>query len=110
MKNKLGTRLEDLLKQKNMADKSSNTSDFKKAQEFFSQGIDHLKKEENFEALIPLFGALALNGNCFKAANNLAVALWKLDCSALALRITEMVLERDPENKKAMENLEFLRS
>jgi len=78
------------------------------AEEFFQKGVKLLKENKFFESLEPLFAAKALDPECFKAANNLAVVFKNLGSLSIAKKIAQNVLLENPENNRAKEHLKYL--
>jgi len=96
------------LKQNQAVNLINKSNDLDKAQEFFKKGVELLKEGRNFDSLEYLFAAKALDPDCMKASNNLAVAFRNLNSLPLAVKMTQKVLEQDPENERAKQHIEYL--
>jgi len=110
MKSALGTRLEDLLRQKSgpAPIQQIGPTDDDRAKQFFEKGVQKLKAGDYFDAIGPLFAAWEIDPLCFKAGNNLAIAYWHLNCRDLAIRIVKQVLLRDPNNPMAQKHMKIM--
>jgi len=78
------------------------------SQDFFKKGVTLLKEKAPFEALPYLYTAWVLDETCIKAANNIVIALWQLQCPELALKTVKKVLSIDPENQTACSHLQII--
>jgi tetratricopeptide (TPR) repeat protein len=83
-------------------------NDTRRAQSFFDQGLHFLKEKKYFEALEPLFAAKALDPDCLKAANNLAIVFKNLGSISIARQVVQKVLLADPDNYRALQHLKYL--
>ncbi|MBF0495496.1 MAG: hypothetical protein HQK58_02805 [Deltaproteobacteria bacterium] len=110
MKRKLGTKLEDLLRQKNepIPKELQKKLDKERAADFFTQGVELLKQGSYMDSLPPLFTALTLDPKLVKASNNLAAAFWKLECPTLAVEMVRRTLSVDPDNRIAQKHLDLM--
>ncbi|MBF0510624.1 MAG: hypothetical protein HQK57_17095 [Deltaproteobacteria bacterium] len=110
MKKKLGTKLEDLLRQKNepIPKELQQKIDRERAAVFFTQGVELLKQGAYIDSLQPLFTALTLDPKLVKASNNLAAVFWKLDCPTLAVEMARRTLLVDPDNQIAQKHLDLM--
>ena len=93
------------LEVKNNTFNSDNNS---RSESFFEQGLQLLKDNKNFEALEPFFAAKALDPNCIKAANNLAIAFKNLGSVSIARKMVQNVLLEEPDNYRAKQHLKYL--
>jgi len=113
--------LEDLLKEKELFDKEFTINDidfnFKdfihreitiKGETLFKHGVAALKENKLIEALGYFYAALTLNPKHGKAMNNLAISFYKLGQKEKAVEILKELLNMDPENKTASENLKII--
>ncbi|KPA17736.1 hypothetical protein MHK_002040 [Candidatus Magnetomorum sp. HK-1] len=87
---------------------NSSVDDKSRAAQFFNCGINLLKENKNFEALEPFFVAKALDPDCIKAANNLAIVFKNLGSINLAKQMAQRVLLEEPDNNRAKEHLKYL--
>ncbi|ETR69641.1 MAG: hypothetical protein OMM_09423 [Candidatus Magnetoglobus multicellularis str. Araruama] len=55
----------------------------------FHKGVQLLKNRAPFDAIPYLYASWALDETCLKAANNIAISFWQLNCPDLALRTVE---------------------
>jgi len=78
------------------------------SQNFFKKGVTLLKEKSPFEALPYLYTAWVLDETCMKAANNIVIALWQLQCPELALKTVKKVLTIDPDNQTARSHLHII--
>ncbi len=76
--------------------------------ELFAQGVSLLKKERLFEAAGNFNAVLALDPKNLKALNNLAVIYYEMEMDVLAQETLEKIIDLDPENEIAKENLASL--
>jgi len=108
----LGISLEELLKQKTAGTSIAQhqETDPDPACNFFKEGVRLLKAKHPFEALTYLFAAKAIDSSDQKAANNIVVAFWQLDCPQLAIKTAREILTIDPQNARAQNHLELLTS
>ena len=83
-------------------------NDSNHAKSFFDEGLQLLKENRDFEALEPFFAAKALDPNCIKAANNLAIVFKNLGCISIARQMVQRVLTEEPENYRAKQHLKYL--
>jgi len=87
-----------------------NSDDTSRAKSFFDQGLQLLKENRNFEALEPFFAAKALDPDCIKAANNLAIVFRNLGSMPIARQMVQRVLLEEPDNYRAKQHLKYLDS
>ncbi|WP_456434219.1 tetratricopeptide repeat protein [Thermosulfuriphilus sp.] len=111
IKESLGFNLEDLLR---LAEGESPGEFFfekrgAEAQELFQRGLQYLKKGDFLLAAANLLAATILEPEDPKAWNNLAVAYFSLGRPEEARRALKRVLQIDPENQIARENLALLK-
>jgi tetratricopeptide (TPR) repeat protein len=85
-----------------------NSNNVSMAKSFFDKGLQLLKENKNFEALEPFFAAKALDPDCNKAANNLAIAFKNLGSISIARQMAQRVLLEDPHNHRAKQHLKYL--
>ena len=67
--------------------------------------MQHLKDEQLFEAAGCFNAVLAFDAKNLKALNNLAVIYFAMDMREQAKKTLEVILEIDPNNQLARENL-----
>jgi len=87
---------------------NNNNDDAHRAKNYFNQGLRLLKENKNFESLEPFFAAKALDPDCIKALNNLAVAFKNMGSHTIARQIVNRVLLEDPNNDRAKAHLKYL--
>jgi len=80
------------------------------AQTMFHKGVQLLKNRAPFDAIPYLYASWALDETCLKAANNIAISFWQLNCPDLALRTVEKVLSMDPDNATAKSHQIFMQT
>jgi tetratricopeptide (TPR) repeat protein len=78
------------------------------SQSYFKKGVTFLKEKSPFDALPYLYAAWVLDESNLKAANNIVIALWQLNCPELALKTVKKVLAIDPDNQTACSHLKFI--
>jgi tetratricopeptide (TPR) repeat protein len=83
-------------------------NDTRMAKSFFDQGLHFLKENRYFEALAPFFAAKALDPDCQKAANNLAIVFKNLGSIPIAKQMAQKVLLEEPDNYRAKQHLKYL--
>jgi tetratricopeptide (TPR) repeat protein len=83
-------------------------NDTNQAKFFFDQGLHYLKENKYFEAMAPFFAAKALDPDCQKAANNLAIVFKNLGSTSIARQMAQMVLLEEPDNYRAKQHLKYL--
>jgi len=71
----------------------------------FTQGISLLKEERLFEAAGNFNAVLAFDPENLKALNNLAVIYYEMEMDVLAKETLKKIIDLDPENEIAKENL-----
>jgi len=91
-----------------MKNSTINQNDINRAKSFFDKGLQLLKENRNFEALESFFAAKALDPECFKAANNLAIVFRNLGSVSIARQMVQKVLLEDPNNYRAKQHLKYL--
>jgi tetratricopeptide (TPR) repeat protein len=85
-----------------------HNNDTSQAKSFFDQGLRFLKENRYFEALEPFFAAKALDPDCLKAANNLAIVFKNLGSIPIAKQMVQKVLLEEPDNYRAKQHLKYL--
>jgi len=78
------------------------------SQDYFKKGVTFLKDKSPFEALPYLYAAWVLDESNIKAANNIVIALWQLQCPELAFKTVNKVLSIDPDNQTARAHLKII--
>ena len=97
---------ENLALQDRTADLETQLSKFKSAtQVFFKKGVQSLKNGDLFEAAGFFNAVLTSEPDHMKALNNLGVIYYEMDMSDKAKSTLEKILEIDPDNDIARENL-----
>lgn len=91
-----------------MKNSTMNQNDTHRAKLFFDQGLRLLKDNKNIEALESFFAAKALDPDCLKAANNLAIVFKNLGSVSIARQMVQKVLLEEPDNFRAKQHLKYL--
>ncbi len=74
----------------------------------FKEGVKYLKKGDYFEAFSDFKAILLIDKNNIKAMNNLAIAYYNLGKTEKALKLFKEILNKDPTNESARENIEII--
>ena len=104
----IGTTLCELLSNEVKPPPAPDQQIAKRIDQFFQEGLAELKKEKFIQAAVKLGAVVLLAPDNVKALNNLAVAYYNLGETEECITILRRLLELEPNNAIARENLQTL--
>ena len=104
----IGTTLSELLNNEVESSVTPDPEIKERIDFFFREGLDDLKKEKFIQAAVKLGAVVLLDPDHVKALNNLAVAYYNLEETEECITILRQLLELEPDNSVARENLQIL--
>lgn len=104
----IGTTLSELLSDEVKPTAAQKQEIKQRIEQFFQEGLADLKKEKFMQAAVKIGAVVLLAPDHVKALNNLAVAYYNLEEKEECISILHRLLELEPDNTIARENLQAL--